>query len=166
MACSATATWSAAASTAFWYDTRSAADGDAEDDPEPVAVVAVEAAIVGGDLSARCLALRSSANVAAATLAPALLTVEANAAESMVASTCPTVTVSPALTFTAMTVSADEKASESVAAMATVPLADIVLLNAPVVVLVDDRPKSHQPPRARTAPIGMITKGWSRGLAR
>ena len=96
-------------------------------------------------------------------LAWALAVAAASAVPSMVATTWPAVTVSPAFTLTAVTVPADEKFRLSVWAAATVPCAETVVSTVPVVtatscfvvaagvaVELSDRPVHHHTTPAAT----------------
>ncbi len=120
--------------------------------------------------SSESLALASATDDCAA------VTSDWSAAESIVASTWPACTVSPAFTFTAVTVPAEEKLRSSVWAAATVPSADTVTAIGPRVtvasclVLVAEaeasslgRNANHQTPTmAATIRIGTSTIGWTR----
>ena len=113
---------------------------------------------------------------ASATSASAEATAASSSAESIVASTWPAVTVSPAFTLTAVTVPADSKLKSSVSAAATVPSAETVSLIGPSVtsttcfVVVaeavagsSDRNANHQTPTmATTIRTGTKTMGWPR----
>ena len=138
-----------------------------------VAICAMSAAICSSDASASW----SSASFASAsaTADSADVTAAASSDESIVASTCPAVTVSPAVTFTAVTVPDDEKLRSSVWAAATVPSADTVSFMEPLVtstswfadvtaavvgvVVVSSRMPNHQTATAISAIAGMTTKG-------
>ena len=105
---------------------------------------------------------------ALASVASAADTDDCRLAESMVASTWPAVTVSPALTLTAVTVPADEKLRSSVWAAATVPSAETALVSAPrvtvtsclvVVVVADDAESSERKATNHTASAVTSTTG-------